>query len=49
MQEEVNEKTISLCIFNAGCFTDVQTATARDLFDVASSGILDKFVCNLVN
>ena len=33
----------------AGCFTDVQTATARDLFDVASSGILDKFVCNLVN
>ena len=36
-------------IFNAGCFTDVQTATARDLFDVASSGILDKFVGGLVN
>ena len=30
-------------------FTDVQTATARDLFDVASSGILDKFVGSLVN
>ena len=36
-------------IFNAGCFTDVQTATARDLFDVASSGSLDKFVGSLVN
>lgn len=36
-------------IFNAGCFTDVQTATARNLFDVASSGILDKFVGGLVN
>ena len=36
-------------IFNAGCFTDVQTATAHDLFDVASSGILDKFVGGLVN
>ena len=36
-------------IFNAGCFTDVQAATARDLFDVASSGILDKFVGGLVN
>lgn len=33
----------------AGCFTDVQAATARDLFDVASSGILDKFVGGLVN
>ena len=28
---------------------DVQAATARDLFDVASSGILDKFVGGLVN
>ena len=27
----------------------VQTATARNLFDVASSGILDKFVGGLVN
>lgn len=36
-------------IFNAGCFTDVQAATARDLFDVASSGTLDKFVGGLVN
>lgn len=36
-------------IFNEGCFTDVQTATARDLSDVASSGILDKFVGGLVN
>lgn len=27
----------------------VQAATARDLFDVASSGILDKFVGGLVN
>ena len=36
-------------IFNAGCFTDVQTATARDLFDVACSNILDKFISNLVN
>ena len=36
-------------IFNAGCFTDVQTATARNLFDVASSDILDKFVSSLVN
>ena len=27
----------------------VQTATARDLFDVASSGIFDKFVGSLVN
>ena len=36
-------------IFNVRCFTDVQTATARDLFDVASSGILDKFVGGLVN
>ena len=31
------------------CFTDVQAATARNLFDVASSGILDKFVGGLVN
>ena len=31
------------------CFTDVQTATARNLFDVASSGIFDKFVSSLVN
>ena len=36
-------------IFNVRCFTDVQTATARDLFDVASSGILDKLVGGLVN
>ena len=33
----------------AGCFADVQTATARNLFDVASSGILNKFVGSLVN
>ena len=33
----------------ARCFTDVQTATARELFDVASSDILDKFISNLVN
>mgnify|MGYP006965299014 CR=1 FL=1 len=43
------ERKQTLHIFNAGCFTDVQTATARDLFDVASSGILDKFVGGLVN
>ena len=36
-------------IFNAGCFTDVQTATARDLFDVTSSGIFDKFVGSSVD
>ena len=36
-------------IFNARSFTDVQTATARELFDVASSDILDKFISNLVN
>ena len=36
-------------IFNAGCFTDVQAATARNLFDVASSDILDKFISSLVN
>ena len=34
---------------DAGCFADVQTATARDLFDVASSGSLDKFDGSLVN
>ena len=33
----------------AGCFTDVQTATARDLFDVTSSGIFDKFVGSSVD
>ena len=33
----------------AGGFTDVQAATARDLFNVASSDILDKFVSSLVN
>ena len=38
-----------IIIFNARGFTDVQTATARDLFDVASSGSLDKFVGGLVN
>ena len=41
--------SINANIFNARCFTDVQTATARDLFDVASSGIFDKFVGSLVN
>ena len=30
-------------------FTDVQTATASNLFDVACSDILDKFISNLVN
>ena len=34
---------------DARCFTDVQAATACNLFDVASSGILNKFVGSLVN
>lgn len=48
--ETYNEKDMKEAgISNARCFTDVQTATARDLFDVASSDILDKFISSLVN
>ena len=36
-------------IFEAGCFTDVQTAASRNPFDVAGAGILDEVIGCLVN
>ena len=40
---------IKVTFVETNCKKNVQTATARNLFDVASSGILDKFVGSLVN